>query len=578
MALASNLVKQRVEGPEKKQTIAKAVNHEERLKFHAESYLYPSGISKPLTQFLDWVRELLPKDKFSIFVSLFKLPVLTVDLTETIFNELERVFDGRNAAVNYQFESPDLLDDWEEYRTEKLKEPSVWREKAWDQIKSGINSVIVIDLPREQLDMRPEPYFYFLDIRNVIDYSFRNDRIEWIIFKCREGEITVIDDEHYQVFTLDGNGQVAGEAILEEAHELGYCPAQFLWSDSLTKEEPDLKKSPLSAQLSNLDWLLFYSISKRHLDLYAPYPIYSAYEADCDFQNNETGDYCDGGYLRGDDDNYKVLRDGGVMQCPVCAEKRLAGVGAFIEVPAPQSKEDPDLRNPVSITQIDKASLEYNVEEVTRLGDHIFNSVVGVGGDVTAKKAVNEKQVIANYESRSTIINALKQNIEKARRFTAETICRLRYGNEFNSASINLGTEFYIYTIDDLYEQYKAAKANGSSEAELDQINSQILETEYRNNPNLMQRMLVLKHLEPYRHYTLEELMKMGEKNWIDPLLLQIKINFNRFVDKFERENMNVVEFGSQIEFNKKIENITNTFIDYVKQEQKQRGQLDQGE
>lgn len=528
----------------------------------------PSEISQPLTAFLEWVRTLIPKDKYNIFVSLFKFPTPIVQLSGTIFNELERVFDGRNPAFNFQFTDSEYRDDWEAYRKDVLKEPLVWRKKGWDAVRTAINSVLIVDLPQEQSTDSPEPYFYWLSVENVIDYKLRtSSELEYIVFKQPGNKIAVFDDTYYRVYQLDKDNKLSAEPIVETEHGLGYCPARFFWSTELIQKQPDLKKSPLSPQLSNLDWLLFFAISKRHLDLYAPYPIYSSYEADCDFENNETGDYCDGGFLRDTNQNYRVQRNGTIETCPVCAQKRLAGVGSFIEVPVPAAG-DPDLRNPVQITSVDKSSLDYNVEEVKRISAEILTSVIGMGGDVQQKQSINEMQVTANFESRTSVLNSLKGNLEAAQKFVDDTVCRLRYGENFISSSISMGTEFYIHTVNDLYAQYKQAKENGASEAELDAINSDILATEHRNNPTQLQRMLILKQLEPYRHYTLEELLKLKEKELLNLDSLKIKINFSTFVERFERENTNIIEFGSQLDFDKKINIITEKFKEYVREQE----------
>lgn len=573
MALQVSEIRERIKSPKKTQTIKKAIRHENRLRFHAESFVEPSEISQPLTVFLEWVKTLIPKDKFKVFVSLFQFPTPIIQLTNSIFNDLERVYDGKNPSVNYQFTDTSYRDDWEWYRREILKEPEVWRKKGWNAVKTATNSVLVVDLPEEQKDEYPEPYFYFLGIEHVIDYEFKQGVLQWIIFRQPGDKIACFDDTYYRTIQLDKDGKADGDPI-ERGHGLGFCPARFFWSTELTQQQPDLKRSPLSPQLANLDWLLFFSISKRHLDLYAPYPIYSAYEADCDFQNNETGDYCDGGYLRDQNQSYKVLRGGTVEQCPVCANKRLAGVGSFIEIPVPTGN-DPDLRNPVQITTIDKSSLDYNVEEVNRLKTEVYTSVVGVGGDVQQKQSINEMQVEANFESRSSVLNSLKGNLEAARKFVDDTCCILRYGENFLGSSISMGTEFYIYTVNDLYAQYKQAKENGASEAILDSIGDQIIETEYRNDSQEMQRMLILKHLEPYRHYTFDELMKLQEKQLLNQDSLKIKINFSTFVDRFERENTNIIEFGSQLEFDKKINIINEKFKDYVREQDNPVGSTD---
>lgn len=569
MALELNEIQERLRSPRKSQEIKKAIKHENRLRFHVESCLDPSDISQPLTVFLDWVKTLIPKDKYKIFVSLFQFPTPVIQLTNTIFNDLERVFDGRNPSANYQFVDSTYRDDWEWYRNNILKEPGVWRKKGWDAAKTAINSILIVDLPGEQRKEHPDPYFYFLGIENVIDYEFKKDTIEWIIFSQPGNKIACFDDTYYRTIQLDDHGKLSG-VIIEQEHGLGYCPARFFWSTELSDQHPDIKKSPLSMQLSNLDWLLFFTISKRHLDLYAPYPIYSSYEADCDFENNETGDYCDGGYLRNSNHQYKVLRDGTVELCPICSNKRLAGVGSFIEVPVPTSKDDPDLKNPVQITTIDKSSLDYNVEEINRLKSEIFNSVVGIGGDIQTKQSINEMQVQANFESRIGILNSIKSNIESAIKFVDDTCCLLRYGDRFLGSSISMGTEFYLYSVDDLYAQYKNAKSNGASDAVLDSIQDQIIETEYREDSQRMQRMLILKHLEPYRHFAFSELMELQDKQLLDPDLLKIKINFPTFVDRFERENINIIEFASQLDFDQKIKIITEKLKDYVREQAKQ--------
>lgn len=567
MALLLSEIQERLQKPVKRNSISRAVKHENRIRFHCESAMEPSDIVQPLTVFLDWVKTLIPKDKYNIFVSLFRFPTPVVELTKSIFTELARVFDGRNPVFNYQFTDSTYRDDWEWYRQEKLKEPSVWRQKGWRAYQTAINSFLVVDLPVIQQDRYPEPYFYFLGVENAIDYDYDDisGKLNWIIFRQGKDRVAVFDDGFYKVLRVDATMKILGVEV-DNPHSLGYCPVSFFWRKELTVAQPDVKESPLSPQLGNLDWLLFFMVSKKHLDLYAPYPVYSAYAADCDFENNETGDYCDGGFLRNRNKEYKVNNLGMVERCPVCAEKRIAGVGSFVEIPIPDAN-GPDLRNPVQITTVDRASLDYNVEEVKRLKQEITDSIVGTGGDIQKKASVNEMQVTANFESRISILNSIREGFEHAWKFVDDTCCRLRYGEGFLGSSVSLGTEFYIYTVEDLNSQYEQAKKNGVSSAELDALADQIIETEYRNNPQQMQRMVILKHLEPYRHYTLSDLISLQSEGLIDENLLKIKINFSTFVDRFERENMNVIEFGSQLDFSKKIDIITKKFMDYAREQ-----------
>ena len=567
MALELNQIKQILQKPTKRQTIQKAVNMQHRLRFHTETNVAVSDINQPTTIFLDWVRQLLPKDKFNIFLHLFKFPLSTPAVVEDVYRELERVFYSRNSSSSYQFTDSELAEDWSQYKKNNLNEPEVWKTTGWKRMQVSPNSILVVDLPQVQTSLRPEPYFYWLEIDAVIDYqTFRLDenQFEWLIFKQPEHRIAVFDDTSIRVYQLNEKNEI--QSLISEAkHDLGYCPARFFWSTQLNEKNKDLKKNPITKELSHLDWYLFFSISKQHLDLYAPYPIYSAYEADCNFENNETGDYCDGGFLRNAKGEYKILNDGTVEKCPCCSEKRIAGPGSFLEVPIPnQSEGVADMRNPVQITTIDKDSLDYNVNECARLKNEIVISVVGSGGTVSEKEAINETQVTANFESKTSVLNALKTNFELAQKFIEDTVCKLRYGNAFISSSVNWGTEFYVFTVTELYSKYKQAKDNGASNSELDAISQQILEVEYRNNPLVLQRMLILKQLEPYPHKTLDEVLKLYEKKLIDEKLVKLKINFSTLVDRFERENINIIEFASNKPLREKIDIITNKLLEYV--------------
>jgi hypothetical protein len=140
----------------------------------------------------------------------------------------------------------------------------------------------------------------------------------------------------------------------------------------------------------------------------------------------------------------------------------------------------------------------------------------------------------------------------------------LRYGKQFVSAKINYGTDFYIFDVAELRNRYKMAKESGSSESELDALQNQIIETEYRNNPTQLQRMLTLAEIEPYRHLTRNEVIELWRSGVIPESTMKIKLNFTDYVRRFERENTNILEFGSQIPFAKKIDTINKTFAQYA--------------
>lgn len=545
--------------------LSRAKEHQNRIKMHVETKVTPF-MSQPLNSFLANVSALIPDDKFRIFKILLRFPLKTNEITATAFDKLFRVYDGRDPKYNYQFMDTGMRDDWEWYRQEKLGEPGIWKTTGWEFFKTEINSVLVVDLPETQEGKFPEPYFYWLKIKDVLNFEADpvTGQMAWIIFYQGPDRVAVIDDESYRVFSYRRGTIDSDIPIKESRHGLGYCPARFFWDQPISLDDPDVKKSPVTKQLESLDWYLFFHTSKKHLDTYAGYPIYSGYAMDCDFHNDETGDYCDGGFLKDKHDHWKFDANG-LVKCPLCSSKRISGAGSFVEVPVP-GEGQPDLHDPVKITTVDKNSLQYNVDEERRLKKAIIDGMVGVDTPVLTTQAVNEKQVSASYDSKTTILTTIKESLENAQEWVDETVCRLRYGDGFISAKISLGTDFYLMSPQDLRNLYASAKNSGASESELDALQRQIIETEYRDNPLELQRMVILNELEPYRHVGRSELLNLYKEGVIPEEDFQIKLKFPDFVRRFERENTNVIEFGSALPFAKKIDRIREVFRSYVQE------------
>ena len=564
MAISVERIRREITDGRERGVIHQAIIHQNRIRFHAQTEL-SAYILQPTSDFLAFVSNLIPHDKFKVFQSLFRYPVYTNEVTGICFDKLARIFDGRNPVFDYQFTSADEQADWEEYRKAHLKEPEIWSTKGWEFFQTEINSVLIVDLPEDQDGDRPEPYFYWLPIADVITFEANptTGQMEWIAFRQHDDRIAVMDDETFRVFRRDKTDNV-GELLMERSHDIGYCPARFFWDEPISLRNPHVKRSPLTRQLDNLDWLLFYHISKKHLDLYGSYPIYSGYEQACDFSNAENGDYCDGGYIRDRQGHYKFDDAGLLQRCPKCGNKRIVGAGSFVEVPIPKDGQ-PDLRNPVSILTVDRDSLDYNVDEEERLRTNIITAVVGTNEEITTRDALNEQQIRANFESQTSILNRVKRGFESAQKWVDETICRLRYGDDYLGADINYGTEFYIYDAAELRERYRKAKEAGANEAELDALQDRIIDTEYRNNPAQRQRMMVLADLEPYRHLTNEEVVNLYKQGIASETDMRTKLNFSAYIRRFERENIDVVAFGSEIPYANKISNISSKLAEYAR-------------
>lgn len=567
MVLDADEIRKRIEGNAHRKEIRVAVDYQDRLRFHASIQTAEQlRGNSAYNDFLTFVRNMLPSDKYRRFLTQLRTPVATTRVTAKVFNRLARIFDGTDPVFDYQFSDSALRDDWDWYSKDILREPDVWEKDGWDHFKTDINSILVCDIPEEPVkgDPYPQPYFYWLPFSSVVGYEMKDKRsFEWLAFRQKGGDIVVVDDSSYRIFAeKDGN---VGEMKREAVHGLGYCPARFFWETAVSLSMPEVKEHPLIPQLSSLDWYLFYLTAKQNLDLYAGYPILSGYEQTCDYQS-PSGEVCDHGFLRDEKGFYETDANGAMVECPKCGKNRIVGPGTFVTIPVPKGEDDmPDMRDPVQMLSVDRPSLDYGVEEIKRLEKEIIEGATGCTNNET-REAINEKQVEANFESQNNVLKRIKVGFESARQFVDETICRLRYGNGFISCQIDYGTDFLTQTADSLRERYSKAKADGASEAELDSLLGKTVYAEYRNNPTAIQRMEMLSHLEPYRHLSVSELLTLYDKGLVSEADMLLKIGFSDFVKRFERENINILEFGSQMDFDKRIETILNELKRYAKE------------
>ena len=558
--------------------LALVKKHQDWVRMHADTRLSPAATT-PYAAFLGMVNRIISPEKIETFRALLRDPLPTTELVNEIFDRLHRVFEGKNPSFNYQFEKTEYADDWEWYRQEVLHEPEVWRNMAWDYYRTEPNSIVVVDMPREgeddKEDKYPQPYFYFVSADYIVDYKTDNKGvIEWVMYKDPDGnKLYVIDEQYYRVFECNSeNATGIGDIEVEAEHGLGFCPATFLVTTPVSLSTPDVKKSPITDVLSELDWYLFYDISKKHLDTYGSYPIYSGYERVCDYKEEvHQGDkvvmhHCKGGIMVDDYDEVILTTGGEPKRCPVCGGHRIAGAGGFWEVPVPNTNEGiPDMRNPVQILAVDHHSLDYNTKELERKKGEIITACVGVDGDMLNEFSVSETQVDANYEKMSTKLLCVKRDFEQAEIFVDRVCCMLRYGKMFTALDINYGTEFYSGNTTYMRKRYNTAKEGGASETDLMALRRQVAETEYRNNKLQLQRQIILTDLEPYPGKSSDEVFKLFEKGLVPAEIMSVKADFEGLIRRFERENGNVINFGSAMDYDKKIEKITQILKYYVK-------------
>ena len=555
MALSKEQIISLLKEPKAKAQLVKALKHEQRVRFHAEEATDDSDISPYLKDYFEWVAKFLPSDKLEMFKKLMSAPVYTNELIKGIAEEYAKVYDSQNSSFTYEFSNPSDESDFRSYLRE-IDFWSNWKDESAEAMLKMINSILVVDMPKDpSIDIRP--YYYFLPVENVHDIIVdRSGSILFLIARQAEDVYLVIDEESYRLFKKESNDTWI--ELLNAPHDLGYCPAAFFWKKSVKKSRPIVKRSPVTAALNNLDWLLWFEVARRCLETYATFPIYVTYKEKCTYYEeiDKVKIACNNGFL-----NLPT----GSSACPACSKNRMIGPGTLFKVPMPSNKDQPNNIDAVKVIPAEEASLNYCKARSSELWEEIFYDCVGYGGDDMQSQAVNEKQVRAGFESKQNILVGLKENLEAGHKFLIETMARMRYGASFISCVINYGTDFYLKSGAEAVKEFKDAKDAGVPQYFITSKRDQIDSISTKGNETDAERLNILKHLEPWIDMSLKDVKDLGlDVSNREEFLL--KADFSRLILKFESEYGSIVEFGSLIDFKTKIDRITKQLFEYVRE------------
>lgn len=534
----------RIKRPLNGHRIQKAVETERRIRLHTV------GTQDSSTSFEEWKadkRKLLPADKFDIFCKLIGEPVPTLTLSETIFDELAKIFEASNSSQKLTFdnESSKKADELKNY----FDADRFFKEDVWEQLKIAPNSFVVIDIRDGDVGGRPSPVPYFVHIDSVIDASVNRDgSTNYLLFRAENNAIVGIDDEAYYVFdTIDGNitireGYPSYHNLTDRLNR-PYTPAFLIYPNFLNATDSIMVNSPLTKNLGAMEWLLFWSVSKRYLDIYAPFPIYVSYEQDCSYESG--GFHCENGRLVSSTEG----TDGGL--CPKCSKTKMFGAGTEITVPAPQTREEPNLIEAVKVIPAEKNSIDYVTKEKVRLEQEIYYSILGKTSSPIETFSQSVSQLDLSIESRKAVLLQMKRLFERVHEKVIYTIAKLRYGDEFVDAYVNYGDNYFLTTAEQETKNYQSLKNAGAPEGLLHANLERIISTTYKTSPFTALLNLVYLEVEPYQTMSVDSVVKLYGAGMIPKDKALAKIHFTDFIEEFEAEHGALIKLIQLGEYDK---------------------------
>lgn len=527
-------VREAISNPPKKvkEYLSNSVRAEKKLSLHTTfDDSKPNGYS----EFITFVGTLLPEDKKQVFINLLKFPVDTTKVVKEIFKSLYKIFNAQNPVITI----PENI----EYEREN------WIKDAWSNYISSPSSIMVVDMPEVSDDIIPEPYYYFLNISAVNTIKLVDGDIKYIGFKNNNGNTVFICDEYYRIFDED-------KLINEVRHYFEYCPAKFLIEKSVNNNNPFNKANAISDLVAKLDWLLFRIVSGKHAELYIPYPIYWGYEQDCDYLQGDT--YCDGGYLR--KDGGYLQANTGLVKCPKCGD-RIAGVGSFIDVPITAEGINPP---PVGFVPADINAFNALMENIKESEMQIYSAATGSYIESINNQAVNEKQILSLYESRKATLEEVKIDFEKSEKWLIQTLYKAKNKSDIE-VQLNYGTRFYLNTVEESVNNYASGKESGIDPMLLDELQDEMFGIKHKNDKNKIQRYKIIKNIDPLRHLTFDETMRLLEKGVISKETAYFHLNLSALLTEVERENPKMFDVMNSMKFDKRVNDIKLVMMEKAK-------------
>jgi len=537
MILIEEQIKKLIEEKPHRRELDRARFHQNRLRFHTETELLKNELSPYVNDYIAWIccekPEILPKDKVARFKQLLTCPLPTIQLTESIGIALSRVFEGQDAFDRYDFDNPEKLIDWTEFRDDEF-----WRQDGFQAMLNAIDSVWIVDLPEEQEGDKPEPKDQLVNINNVIDLSVdKNGECQYLIFKTNN-KLFVYDEVTISKYEYEK--EELGALISQFTHELGYCPARMLWSELLRSDNFINHKSPLTNVLSELDWLLTHKVFKKYMDVANSFPILVKYKSGGDFE-----------------DFTKEINKARTEGEQKTAGSKLVGPGSVVEVPIPMEGQPDLMSNPLAWVSPPVEALQFHVTEDERLTDYIYKTSVGIEGEQNNDQAKNEKQVLASFENQTTILRRIATNFEKIQAFADKVKIQLRYGEEIEP-SIDYGSKFFLKTAEDLITERESLI---SDDVMLDANSTELIETKFRNDSGGKIRAKVINDLDPLPSKTIDDLIKI--KDSIDDFVFWQKITLMANVRRFEREQQAIALWMKVGDYSERVDLIKKEFKKY---------------
>lgn len=561
-------VSELLKNPKSLSDLAKALDIQKHLRLHTTAHGYDSW----------WMtRNKYLESERSYEIKKVVCAPTTPRIVEGLKKQFFKVFRAKGRVFNYNLDANTTKDFEAKLQNvcHGLSMDAVMQTLWHDGMFEDPHAIIGVELaPQEELrNNEPKPIVTVYPTQKIWDICIKGGEVEyvilnWTVVKFGEEKEAkrVIDEEFDTVYIKDGEEWVVNtkENGLPDTLPNPFGRVPFMQLSTVYKSMFSwvIKMSPISNALP--DFKQYLSISDDHYLCVKihQHPLFYSYPVTCPT--------CNGTKTV---ERKSMMVDGveESNECGLCMGKGIvpswkSDITQGISLPVVEAYEQngfPTAPAPAGYVSNDNETLREQRVELSEKEHSIEKGVLGVMGILNSEP--NQETATKTELNLQPLIDTLSSysaNAEAVRKFLTDLIGKIYYSANWKGCDIFYGRKYFVRSEDNIMKELKLAREAGATVSYLKELQDELTYIRFERNPEALTRAMVINEVEPFNGYTFEEINSFLFINRDDYV---IKTNINDFVEQFESEKGNIVDYvKSANNYKQKLQEIKLKFKEYA--------------
>lgn len=504
-------------------------------------------------KFLNWVKMIFRTDNFMSFYKYLRYPLPSAKIiNDEIKPQLKRVFHAEDSYFKYtvnnkEVECPEELND------------SYFKNSFFESILFNHNAIVIHDL--EDIN---KPYREIINIFSVYAIESHCGKIKRVAYladleidgKTIHG-FSYMDGEKYAFLNREY------DVLIEVIHDLGECPADWVSSENFSNDNDIVKKSIFSYARPDLEEFVFLKTLQKMTEPNGAIPVTAKLKGNV---INKSGQDIKGTSEKEPMASNTISGQQATITASVNGSENQMQAGSIVNVPYNKKSDgsiDSDIvQNYFKFHYIPVEALTYINDRLKQIPKDIINSIVGDYQEQNAS-AKNELQVGKSYDSKQDKLRWVSYELTRISTLSAFKTLALKYGKDNVHVDLFFGSDFFLETDQDLYDQCNSAP----NPIERRSILTRLSQSRNKFNKQKAERDKIFYKLMPYA--TDKDFDTANAKGIMDYIIFEYQTRFMYWITLFEASYGDITAFWNELNIkeSEKLVLINNLIKEIIKSE-----------